>query len=129
MLLCKIKQICDEAVDDCLAALKFIPDWFVTSKMLAKFHDALLTKDDILFFDEDLSKVTFFCNEMGILDVGLYKINLDDDDNSFDEDDPETIIHVRLLAWRNKFEKQKAHKSNISKQLRPVTWHPTRQWN
>ena len=29
--------MCDEAVDDCLAELKFTPDWFVTSKMLGKF--------------------------------------------------------------------------------------------
>ena len=29
--------MCVEAVDDCLAALKFIPDWFVTSKMIKKF--------------------------------------------------------------------------------------------
>ena len=38
--------MCDKAVDDCLAALKFIPDWFVTIKMLEKFHDALLINDD-----------------------------------------------------------------------------------
>ena len=38
--------MCDKAVDDCLAALKFIPDWFVTSTMLEKFHDALLANDD-----------------------------------------------------------------------------------
>ena len=25
----KTQKMCDEAVDDCLAALKFIPDWFV----------------------------------------------------------------------------------------------------
>ena len=48
-------------VDDCLAALKFICDWFVTSKMLEKFHDALLTNDNLLFYDKDFSKVTFFC--------------------------------------------------------------------
>ena len=24
----------DEAVDDCLAVLKFIPDWFVTNKII-----------------------------------------------------------------------------------------------
>ena len=29
--------MCFEAVDDCLAALKFIPDWFVTSKMIKNF--------------------------------------------------------------------------------------------
>ena len=30
----KTQRMCDEAVNDCLATLKFIPDWFVTSKML-----------------------------------------------------------------------------------------------
>ena len=38
--------------------------------------------------------------------VDLDKINLDDD-NNFDEDDPDTNIHVRLLSWRSKFEKHK----------------------
>ena len=28
----------DEAVHDSLAALKTIPDWFVTSKMIKKFY-------------------------------------------------------------------------------------------
>ena len=36
---------------------------------------------------------------MGILRVDLDKINLHDD-NNFYEDDPETIIHVRLSVWR-----------------------------
>ena len=33
---------------------------------------------------------------MGILSVVLNNINLDD--VNFDEDDPETVIHVRLMA-------------------------------
>ena len=33
--------MCDEAVDDSLAALKLIADWFVTSKMIKKFYNAL----------------------------------------------------------------------------------------
>ena len=49
----------DEAVDNCLTELKFTPDWFVTTKMLEKIHDALNANDDILLFDEDFSKVTF----------------------------------------------------------------------
>ena len=65
----------------------------------------LLANDDILFFDKGFSKVTFFANEMGILGVDLDKINLD---NDFYKDDPETTIHVRLLAWCHKFEKRKA---------------------
>ena len=41
--------MCNEAVDDCLAALKFIPDWFVTSKMIKKLLTALHADDSILF--------------------------------------------------------------------------------
>ena len=44
---------------------------------------------------------------MGILAVYLDEINLDED-NNFDEDDRDTIIHVRLLAWLNKIEKREA---------------------
>ena len=29
-----IQQICDRAVDDCLAELKLVFDWFITSKMI-----------------------------------------------------------------------------------------------
>ena len=77
----KTQKMSNEAVDDCLGALKFIPDWSVTSKMLENLHNALLTNDDILFYDEDFSKVTFFANKMGILGVDFDKINLDDDNN------------------------------------------------
>ena len=44
-----------------------------------------------------------------ILAVDLDKINLDED-NNFDQDHPDTIIHVRLLGWRSNFEKCKALK-------------------
>ena len=47
---CKTQRMCDEAVDNCLAALKFIPDLFVASKMFENFDKALLANDDILFF-------------------------------------------------------------------------------
>ena len=47
------------------------------------------------FFDEDSGNVTFCCNKMGILSVNLNNINFD---NNFDEDDPDTIILIRLLA-------------------------------
>ena len=91
----KTQKTCNEAVDNCLEALKFIPDWFVASKILEKFHDALLSNDNILFYGEDFSEVTFFANEIGILGVNLDKINLDKD-NNFYEDDPDTTIHLRL---------------------------------
>ena len=56
------------------------------------------------FFNEDFDKVTFIANQRYIV-VDLEKINLDND-NNFDEDDTDTIIHVRLLVWRSKFEKR-----------------------
>ena len=56
----------------------------------------------MLIYGEHFSKVTFFANKMGILRVDLDKINLHDD-NNFYEDDPETIIHVRLSVWRSKW--------------------------
>ena len=52
----KTQEMCDEAVDDCLAALKFIPDWFGTSKVLEKFHNTFLVNDDILFLMKILIK-------------------------------------------------------------------------
>ena len=37
----KTQQMCDKAADDSLAALKLIPDWFITSKMIKTFFTAL----------------------------------------------------------------------------------------
>ena len=96
--------MCDEAVDDSLLALKLIPDWFVTSKMITKLHTALYADDGLLFFDEESCDVTCFCNEMGILSVNLDNINLG---NDFDEHDPDTFILTRLLARQSKFKKRK----------------------
>lgn len=42
----------DEGVEDCLAALTFISDWFVTSKILEKFVN-VFNANDILFDSED----------------------------------------------------------------------------
>ena len=42
---------------------------------------------------------------MGILSVNLNSINLDH--TYYEEDDPDTIILVRLLTWHRKFEKCK----------------------
>ena len=63
--------------------------------------------ENILYFNEDSGNVIFSCNEMGILNIDLNNINLD---NNFDEDDPDTVILIRLLAWYIKFEKRIALK-------------------
>ena len=103
--------MCDKAVDDCLGALKFFPDWFVTSKKMQLIIYSILMKtlvipqnavDNILHFNEDPCNPTFSCNEMGILNIDLNNINLDD--TNYDEGDPEIIIHIRLPAYHIKSE-------------------------
>ena len=96
--------MCHEAVDDCLAAWKFIPHWFVTSKMLGKLDNAFYANDTLFFSNEDFDKATFIANQIHIFAVDLDEINIDND-NNFDEDDADTIIHVRLLTWCSKSKK------------------------
>ena len=50
---------CDKAVDNFLPVLTFVLDWFVTSKMIKKLHNALSADDGILSFDEDSGDFTF----------------------------------------------------------------------
>ena len=63
--------MCDEAVDDCLAVLKFISDLFVIGKMLEKFHNVLLDNDDILFLNQDLNKAISHSSRGCVLEVDL----------------------------------------------------------
>ena len=57
----------DEAFVDSLAALKLIPDWFVTSKMIKLLFTTLYTDENILYFDEDSANIRFLCNKMVFL--------------------------------------------------------------
>ena len=57
----KTERMCDEAIADCLAALKFIHGWFFTSKILEKTDNALYSNDDTLFYNEDFDKVNIYC--------------------------------------------------------------------
>ena len=75
-------------VDDFLLALKFVPNWLVTSKMIKKLLTALYVDDNILYFNEDSGDAILSCNKMGILSVD---ININLDDTNYDEDDPEAI--------------------------------------
>ena len=87
--------------------MKLLPDWFVTIKMIKELFTALYADENILYFNEDFGNVVFSCNEMSILIIDLNNINLD---KNFDEDDPDTIIHIRLLAWYIIFQKRKVLK-------------------
>ena len=55
------------------------------------------------------------------------------------EDEPETTEHVPdlqdfddsayLIRWRNAYQKCKAQKAQIKKELKPIAWHPSRWWD
>ena len=63
--------------------MKLIPDWFVASKMIKKLYTTLYADENVFYFNEDSDNIVFSCNEMGILNIDLNNINLD---NNFDED-------------------------------------------
>ena len=102
--------MCDKAVDDSLAALEFVPNWFITSKMIKKLFTALYADENKLYFNEDSSNVTFSCNGIDILSANLKSIILDD--TNYEEDDLDTIILIRLLAWDVEFEKREELKND-----------------
>ena len=101
--------MCDKAVDAFLPALKLVTDWFVKSKMIKRIDNAIFSNNYIIFVNEDANRVNFFSGEMVLFSVDHNKINLDVHD--FDEDDPKTIIHVRPIAWRNRFQKKHVKKA------------------
>ena len=79
--------MCYEAVDDSLEALKHILVGLVQVKRL---KNSLYADENILYFNEDSGNVAFSCNEMGILNIDLDNINLD---NNFDEGDPDSYFY------------------------------------
>ena len=92
--------------------MKLISDWFVTSKVIKKLFTALYEDRNILYFNEDFGDAVFNYNEMGIVNIDLNNINLDD---NFDEEDPKNIILIRLLAWHINSEKPKELKKELNK--------------
>ena len=63
--------------------------------------------ENILYFNEGSSNVISNCNRMGILNIDLYNIDLDETNYA--------IILIRLLAWHIKFQKSKELKQRQSR--------------
>ena len=59
---------------------------------------------NVLFFFSKQNKLYFNDDEICIVNIDLSNISLDD---NLDEDNRVPIILIRLLAWRNTFEKRK----------------------
>ena len=83
--------MCDKVVDFFQLLLIFLPD-----KMYQKLDNTVFCNDDIIFNVLDSDIVTYFSSDMGLNTINLNNVNLDVD--NFDDYDPETINHVRLMT-------------------------------
>lgn len=83
--------------------------------MSKKLYNAVPSNSDIIFDDIESDIVAFFSNNIGLNSINLNNINPDDDD--FDNFDPETINHVRLKAWYDRYKQRKALKKKINEKL------------
>ena len=85
--------------------------------MLKDLDNTLFFNDDIVFVNVGSNNAAIFSDDVALY-VDITNVSLDDD--NFDSDNPETIIHVRLVAWCNKYKQREACKKEISKELMPV---------
>ena len=93
---CKNQEMCNKAVHRCFFVFDSIPDQYKTHE-ICDIVVSVYPFSTVYCPDKYITQK--MC-EKGILWVNLNNINLD---NNFDEDDPDTIILIRLLAWHNKF--------------------------
>ena len=107
--------MCEKAADAYLTSLKLVPDYFDTNKIFEKLNKTVLSIDDIELDHIETDVTTYFSNNMDLNIIDLNDINFDD--NNFDEEDPETIIHVRLTAWCNRYKQHKAYEKEMNKEL------------
>ena len=70
-------------------------------KCLKKLDNAVFSDDDVVFVNEDSDNATFFSDDRVFNALYLHNINLDDD--TFDNDDPEATVHVILMDWCEKY--------------------------
>ena len=103
------QEMYDKAVDFYLLTLKLDPYWFVTRKMIERLDNAIFSNADLV-----------------LNSINLNNINLDDD--NFDDCNPETINHVRRLAWYKDISNTK-HIKKMDQELMSVAWHPTKAWD
>ena len=62
----------------------------------------------LLYSDLDSDFVTFFSNDIGVVCITLDNINLYD--TNFDNCYTQTINHVKLMGWYNRYKQYKTFK-------------------
>ena len=86
--------------------------------MIKKLFATLSSDNNTFYFSEYCCNVVFSCSELGILNMDINNINLD---NNFGERDPDTIILVRIF-WISilNLKNAKHLKKTISEELMPT---------
>ena len=74
--------------------------------MIEKLDSAVNSDNYFVFDDPECAFVTFFINDIGLNSVSLFNINLDNESSDYCY--PETINHVKLMGWYNRFKQSKA---------------------
>ena len=87
---------------------------------------AIFSNDNIIFFKDDSNYVTFTSDDKGLNIIYLNSISIDD--HNRDNDDPETIIRVRLMPWCNRYKQCKGCKNDVINKLMPA-WYPKKWWD
>ena len=82
-------------------------------------NDVFFFNNEIVFVIAGFHNVRLFNDDVGLVNVDLNNASLDDD--SFDGDDPENIIHVTLIICCNRYKQCKPCQNEESKKLMPVT--------
>ena len=123
----KTQEMCDNIVHAWLPALKFLLDGFVSKKMLEKLDDVLVSNDDAIFVNVHFDNTTFLVMRWVLILHILMMLTLMI--IILMKNDPDSLIHVRLMAWCNKHKQYEACKKEITRELMAVACDPTRWWD
>ena len=96
----KIKEMCDKVI---LENGKMLGLWIVSD----------CYKDQNCVINYDI--VTLVTNGIVLNSINLNNINLDD--VNFDNYDPETINHISLIAWYNRYKQCKAYEKKDNQNI------------
>ena len=99
--------MCDEVVDIEPWSLKYVPDHLKIQRTCDK-----AVRKDVLSLQ--------YVSDWFVLLQEMWYEDFDDDDN--DDDDNDDV----LIKWYERYQKRKAQKAQIKKELMPIAWHPSR---
>ena len=91
----KTQEMCDKAVDIFYQHYNLFLTTLLQIKCFKKLDNDVFS-NNIVFLYADSDFVTYFSDDRDLNTINFDNITIDND--NFDEDDPETIINVKLMA-------------------------------